>query len=268
MSQLPTAPGKKKKFRKFKTKAEKDAFILQFLGEEMGKDQPPMSIPDMVDRDEGARFMRYRLDVNHKNPMAHRLLAPISVSRGDAKSAITHYMCAMEYNPADLDTINDFGLLMLKTGHTREAIKYLKRVVDANPRHDPGNKNLAAAYARIGQYREALRYAEMAAVISPYDPMVHRNLAKIRNECGNTIEAIKHNRCAIRLGPGMHAIPEKGDARAYRDLSLQLVSFGEREQGFAHEIYGGYRALSGKKFELKNSNKTKEILLKTNSAFA
>lgn len=260
---------KKIKFRKFKTKAEREAFVCQFLGEEIRKDQPPMSIPDMVDRDEGTRFMKYRLEVNHKNPMAHRLLAPMAVSKGDIKAAITHYLCAIEYNPGDLDTINDFGLLLLKAGDVQAAIKYFKRVVDGNPRHDPGNKNLSAAYARLGKYKEALHYAEMAAFVSPYDPMTHRNIAKIRDTCGNSIEAIKHNRCAIRLGPGLRrGIEDKGDAEAYRALSLQLCSFGERERGFAHDIYDGYRALSGKKLELKHSNKTKEILLKTNTPFA
>ena len=259
---------KKIKFRKFKTKAEREAFVCQFLGEEMRKDQPPLSIPEMVDRDEGTRFMKYRLEVNHKNPMAHRLLAPMAVSRGDLKAAITHYLCAIEYNPGDLDTINDFALLLLKVNDVHGAIKYFKRVVDGNPRHDPGNKNLSAAYARIGQYKEALHYAEIAAFISPYDPMVHRNVAKIRDICGNSIEAIKHNRCAIRLGPGiLQGKPDKGDAAAYRALSLQLTGYGQREKGFAHDIYDGYRALSGKQLELKNSNKTKEILLKTNTPF-
>ena len=113
------------------------------------------------------------------------------------------------------------------------------------------------------RYREALRHSEKAALLSPMDPMIHRNIAKLRNVMGNGIAAARHNRIAVQLGPGLHAVPEKGDFRAYRALAIQLVATGQREVGFAQEHYDAYRALSGKRMTLSLSEKTRELLEKT-----
>ena len=93
--------------------------------------------------------------------------------------------------------------------------------------------------------------------------MIHRNIAKLRCVMGNSIQAVKHNRIAIRLGPGMQCVSEKGDCQAYRRLAVQLVATGQRVSGHAHEHYDAYRALAGKRNVLTFSERTREILQKT-----
>ena len=93
--------------------------------------------------------------------------------------------------------------------------------------------------------------------------MIHRNIAKLRYVMGNSIEAVKHNRIAVRLGPGIHGIADKGDTQAYRRLAVQLVATGQRISGHAHQHYDAYRALSGKSNVLALSDRTREILQKT-----
>lgn len=100
-------------------------------------------------------------------------------------------------------------------------------------------------------------------MLNPMDPMIHRNIAKLRHALGSSREAVKSNRIAIRLGPGIHATPEKGDFNAYRHLALQLVATGQRESGYAQEHYDAYRALAGKRNILSLSERTRELLQKT-----
>lgn len=114
-----------------------------------------------------------------------------------------------------------------------------------------------------GRYTEALKHSEKASMLNPMDPMIHRNIAKLRHATGSSLEAVKSNRIAIRLGPGMHAISEKGDFTAYRNLALQLMATGQRESGYAQEHYDAYRALAGKRNILTLSERTRELLIKT-----
>jgi tetratricopeptide (TPR) repeat protein len=116
---------------------------------------------------------------------------------------------------------------------------------------------------QTGKYKEAMKHAQRAALLRPADPMIHRNIARLADIMGSSLEAVKHNRIAIRLGPGMHAQPERGDIRAYRDLSLQLVATGQTKNGFALEHYDAHRALAGKQNILSLSEKTRELLQKT-----
>ena len=118
---------------------------------------------------------------------------------------------------------------------------------------------------QTGKYHEALKYSQRAAYLKPTDPMVHRNIAKLQNVLGNSFEAAKNNRIAIRLGPGIHARSDPGDYNAYRALSMQLVSIGQRESGHACDHYDAYRALAGKRKMLALSQKTRELLMRTNT---
>ena len=48
-----------------------------------------------------------------------------------------------------------------------------------------------------------------------------------------------------------------------RSIAVQLVGRGETMEGFANNYYDAYRALTGAKYELENSQITRELLIKT-----
>ena len=78
---------------------------------------------------------------------------------------------------------------------------------------------------------------------------------------------MKHNRIAIQLGPGLAGATSHPDTMTYRNLARQLVARGQTESGYAMQHYDAYRALAYKQNVLPNSQKTKELLIKTRTPF-
>ena len=99
-----------------------------------------------------------------------------------------------------------------------------------------------------------MRSAKLAILTLLFFFLLHR---------GDTRAAVKHNRQAIQLGPGIHGKTSHPDTMAYRNLSRQLVARGLTESGHANAHYDQYRALAGKVNVLPNSQKTRELLIKT-----
>jgi len=134
-----------------------------------------------------------------------------------------------------------------------------------NPKHVNLLCNLGVVYASRGEYRDAAGAFHRAIELQPTDPDLHRKLARVYDAMGNSTLAVKHLRVAVRRGPGQRDPPvaDPRDARAYRDLAIRSVAQRETEGWHAHALYDGYRALSGQRYELPNSDLTQNILNKT-----
>jgi tetratricopeptide (TPR) repeat protein len=132
-----------------------------------------------------------------------------------------------------------------------------------NPNHSLALNNMAAVMCKKGKFGKAQEYCERAITINPNDAMAHRNIAKILDTLGNTRDAVNHNRIAIQLGPGIRGVTEHADTMTYRNLARQLVARGQTESGHANAHYDAYRALAFKQNILANSEKTRELLIRT-----
>ena len=147
-----------------------------------------------------------------------------------------------------------------------------------NPEHMLALNNMAALHCKMGKYTKAQECCEKALNVDPNHAMSHRNLAKILDTLGDTRAAVRHNRIAIQLGPGVLQTqeslskgheqfglpaPTHADTMTYRNLSRQLVARGMTQEGHANAHYDQYRALGKKVNVLPNSEKTKEVLIKS-----
>jgi hypothetical protein len=93
--------------------------------------------------------------------------------------------------------------------------------------------------------------------------MAHRSFARVQDVLGNSRDSLQHNKHAIQCGPGIRGRDHKPDTDTYRKVAVQLVGSRQIKEGFAHEHFDQYRALAGKRLEMPNSQRTRELLAKT-----
>jgi len=143
----------------------------------------------------------------------------------------------------------------------------LLQCLNINPNHCLALNNMAAVLCKKGMFSKAKEFCERAITLNPNDAMAHRNVAKILDTLGNTRDSLKHNRIAIQLGPGKNGVTQHADTMTYRIVARQTVARGQTESGHACAHYDAYRALAYKQNILPNSEKTKELLIKTKTKF-
>ena len=201
------------------------------------------------------------------NGRYHHHVAPLYGEVNDTRSEIKHHRMATMLNPSDSNSLNDYALALYRQGRYDKAEEQLNQCLKVNPNHSLAMNNMAAVLCKKGKFKPAQEYCERAITLNPNDAMAHRNLAKICDTLGNTRDAVKHNRIAIQLGPGVTGVTHHADTMTYRNLSRQLVARGQTESGHANAHYDAYRALANKRNVLANSEKTRELLIRTKTKF-
>ncbi len=218
-------------------------------------------------RVDAREYWKFKMRQNPDNARYHHHVAPLYGEVNDTKNEIKHHRMAVEYNPGDSNARNDYGLALYRQGRYDQAESQLLEAVAINPEHTLAINNLAAVMCKKGNFSKAKEYCERAITINPNDAMAHRNLAKVLDTLGNTRDAVKHNRIAIQLGPGLHGVTQHADTMTYRNVARQLVARGQTITGHANAHYDAYRALAYKRNVLANSEKTKELLIRTKTKF-
>ncbi|GMI24499.1 hypothetical protein TeGR_g12044 [Tetraparma gracilis] len=222
---------------------------------------------DIGRRVEAREYWKDKIKQNRGNARYHHHLAPLRGEVKDTREEVKHHRLAAEYNPGDSNVLNDFALALYRQGKYDKAEVQLLQCLHVNPNHILALNNMAAVQCKKGKFSKAKEFCERAITLNPNDAMAHRNIAKILDTMGNTRDAVKHNRIAIQLGPGVHGVTQHADTMTYRNLARQLVARGQTESGHACAHYDAYRALSFKTNVLANSEKTKELLIRTKTKF-
>ena len=84
-----------------------------------------------------------RLDPSH--PRAHNRLGVLALARKDLPRARGHFESALKVTPGDALILNNLGLVEAESGNPREAVRYFKQAVAADPEYAPARENLRAA---------------------------------------------------------------------------------------------------------------------------
>lgn len=201
-------------------------------------------------------------------PGYHHDVAPLLLARGEVRAAVHHYRRAFELNPSDINSKNDVATVLWRMGKWEAALAALCQVVSINNDHFEGHLNLSAVFYSKGQYDRAAFHARKATQLRPSDPKAHRTLGQVLDQMGNSTKSLHHRRIAVRRGPGVLVGTGIGgechpqDTHTYKKLSAQLAMRGKSERQDGHAFMDAYRAMCGKRVELANSERTKEILQK------
>lgn len=91
----------------------------------------------------------------------------------------------------------NMGLFYLNEGVVDEAIKYLKRALELNPRYDLALYALGLSYSMNGNLEESVRYLQDCLKINPTLTDAHNALGAIYQEMGLLDQAEKEFRIAI-----------------------------------------------------------------------
>lgn len=148
-------------------------------------------------------------------------------------------------------------------GKWEAALAALCQVVALNNNHFEGHANLSAVYFSKGHYDLAAKHAKKATQIKPRDPLGHRLLGQVLDQTGNSSKALHHRRIAIRRGPAAAGgLYNCNDAHTYKKVAAQLAIGGPEERQDGNAFMDAYRTMCGKRVELANSQRTREILHK------
>jgi adenylate cyclase len=139
----------------------------------------------------------FSLDENDAD--VHRILAALSVTRGDHDKAAYHQERALALNPNyDLVVVQQ-GELLTWVGRPEEGIDWIKRAMRLNPHHPERFWNhLGRAYLMARKYAEAV---EAFSRITRPDHTHHAFLAAALAQMGNKTAAAAHAGEVIKLNP-------------------------------------------------------------------
>ena len=157
-----------------------------------------------TDRDATLREVQQELDLaltlDDNDADVHRILAALSLVRGNHDRAAHHQERALALNPNyDLVVVQQ-GELLTWMGRPEEGIDWIKRAMRLNPHHPERFWNhLGRAYFVAHKYAEAV---EAFSRIARPDHTHHAFLAAALAKMGNKTAAPAHAQEAMRLDPG------------------------------------------------------------------
>jgi adenylate cyclase len=143
------------------------------------------------------------LTLDDNDADVHRILAALSLVRGNHDRAAHHQERALALNPNyDLVVVQQ-GELLTWMGRPEEGIDWIKRAMRLNPHHPERFWNhLGRAYFVAHKYAEAV---EAFSRIARPDHTHHAFLAAALAKMGNKTAALAHAQEAMRLDPGFSA---------------------------------------------------------------
>src|SRR5215471_4926538 len=160
-----------------------------------------------TDRDATLHEVQQELDLaltlDDNDADVHRILAALSLVRGNHDRAAHHQERALALNPNyDLVVVQQ-GELLTWMGRPEEGIDWIKRAMRLNPHHPERFWNhLGRAYFVAHKYGEAV---EAFSRITRPDHTHHAFLAAALAQMGDKTAAPAHAREAVRLDPGFSA---------------------------------------------------------------
>jgi len=106
--------------------------------------------------------------------------------------------------PAQADVQHDTALTLLMLGQIETALPYLRRALDANPRHGQAQLDYGKALEKLGRPGFAQAYRE-AVLLLPDSAEAHARLASALEQMGERAEALMlYRRAAALLPHGTH----------------------------------------------------------------
>jgi tetratricopeptide (TPR) repeat protein len=124
---------------------------------------------------------------------------------------------ALDLAPDSFRERLNYGLALLRSGNTKDAIAELERAQKQNPGIPHTWFNLGVAFKREARYPEAVRQFEQMIKLVPTEPVSHYNLGLLYNLTGKEQEAIRQFEIAAKLDANLVA-PRFQLYNAYRLL--------------------------------------------------
>jgi tetratricopeptide (TPR) repeat protein len=130
---------------------------------------------------------------------ASKLLGNILYDEERFKEAVSVYMYALRYNPADYDLYYNLGMTFTRLNDFQKAKEYYKRAAVINTYLFNGQYNLALIAMIQGELDEAQRHLMQALQQEELEPMVYYYLAQIAIMKQEKLKAVDYLNLALEL---------------------------------------------------------------------
>lgn len=172
------------------------------------------------------------LRTTEENFMAHQILAEAMVKAGDLKTAENHYREAIRIRPLFKQANNGLGYLLMIRGKQDEAVRFLEKTLQIDPKFVPAMKNLGDVHMRQRRLKDAIALYRKAALLYKEDPELFNNYGVALFFNGEKEEALLNIRTALSLKPDY---PEARDnLRKILENGKAFESKHERDRMKAH----------------------------------
>lgn len=111
---------------------------------------------------------------------AHFNLARLLMKKGHTAEAVARLRRTIQIDPNHVAALNMLGMALGRQQKFTEAQSHLERAVRIDPEHAEAHNNLGAVYTALGRYHDAVAQFEAALLIDPDDPEIHENLNRVK----------------------------------------------------------------------------------------
>lgn len=148
----------------------------------------------------------------------HLQEAVAACHRGDWSEAERLCRLALQAQQDHFDALFLLGVVMGRTGRTREAAELFDRAASVSPGRADAHFNLGVALGELGRHAEALECYARALALDPSNADVHFNRGAAMGALGRQAEALESYDRAIALDPG--------SAQAHQNRGVCLSELG------------------------------------------
>lgn len=191
---------------------------------------------------EAGAIYRDILDLDSKNYHALYFLGVIAAQTGQQAQAVDFLTRAIQLNPKAEDAHSNLGIVLKQQGKFEDAISAYRRAIELNPQHHDAHTNMGVALMGLERYEDAVAAHQRALDIDPNNAVAHNNLGIALHKLGRIDDALASYGRVLELDPG--------HVDAHWCHALALLSIGRYQEGWA-EFQWRWRK---PEFETKRAN--------------
>ena len=168
---------------------------------EISPDNPryPLVIADALlqagDLAASEMFFKKTLSLSPKIAAAHRGLGLVYLKKHDYPRAQKCFQKALDFDHADISTLNSLALALVKLGKINEGIQKYKIALSINPKDARILYNLALAFEQKGDQKAVVEHLQKAIEVDPNFEKARKSLERWSNDSEENTKSEKETQC-------------------------------------------------------------------------
>ena len=158
---------------------------------------------------------------------AHLTLGHIEEKNGFGSSAMNNYRQSIKDNPANMEAMLAYGVILSQSGQLDEAEKYLIKCNEVIPGSALIHNNLSAIYIRMNKDNLAIKHLSELIRLQPENFQAYYNLGMLFLRAEKSKQAIQYLQIALTIKPDY--------ANAHIGLAKALNIEGQKSQADFHK---------------------------------
>lgn len=134
----------------------------------------------------------------------------------DFKGAYADFRQAYNKDSSNVSVLNNLGMVAQEIGKEDEAIFYMNKIIQLDPKFLGGYVNLGYLYQLKGDFKQSVSYLDKALLLDPNEALALNNRGYSKLKLGDLKGALADVKKSIKLYPA--------NAYAYRNLGLIHLS--------------------------------------------